>query len=316
MAVITSQWNGIQLRADDYGNIRSTASNVNFSGNNYAINGLITQSTDIDYFKINLAQAGRLKLNANPFRAAATETFNSPNIDLQVTIEGSNGSVISIHNPLDSVKATFDTTLAAGDYYVKVNSTSNANTSNYGMVGNYNIIGSFTANSSLPVYSLVLNGNNNKGKHELSWNIVADEALESVTVETSEDGRSFTRLQDVNSNSRAFAYQPVSTGDRFYRLYVVTASQLKYYSNIINIKSTSKDVKFNILNNRITGNEIVAQSKGNYNYRLLDMGGRNIQSGRVNIGLNRISSPTLKSGMYLIQIIDGTEVTTERLMVQ
>lgn len=316
IAVIASTWNGVSLRTDEYGDTRSNSSNINFIGNQYAISGMITQSTDIDYFKLNLSQAGRLTLDANPFRAINTATLSSPNIDLKVTIEKADGSQLSVHNPLDAVKATFDTSLDAGTYYIKVNSTSNANTTNYGMIGSYNIIGTFTAGGSLPVYSLVLNGNNNKGKHELSWNIVADEALESVTVETSEDGRSFTKLQDVNSNSRAFAYQPVSTGNRFYRLHVVTASQLKYYSNVINIKSSSNEVKFNILNNRVTGNEIVAQSKGNYTYRLLDMGGRNIQSGRVNIGFNRISSPALKSGMYLIQIIDGTEVTTERLMVQ
>jgi hypothetical protein len=82
------------------------------------------------------------------------------------------------------------------------------------------------------------------------------------------------------------------------------------------IKASSDNAKFTILNNRINGNEIVVNSKGNYNYRLLDMSGRNVQGGRMNIGFNRISSPTLTSGMYLMQIIDGTEVMTERLMVQ
>ena len=123
-------------------------------------------------------------------------------------------------------------------------------------------------------------------------------------------------MEDVNSTSRNFAYQPVTTGNRFYRLHVITASQLEYYSNIVNIKSSSTEAKVKILNNIISGQEIVVHSKGNYAYRLLDMGGRNLQSGRMTIGFNRLSAPAKQSGMYLLQIVDGAEVTTERLMLQ
>jgi hypothetical protein len=71
-----------------------------------------------------------------------------------------------------------------------------------------------------------------------------------------------------------------------------------------------------ILNNVITGNDILVQSQGNYTYRLLDMGGRNLTSGRMNTGFNRIISPSIQSGVYLLQVIDGADIMTERLMVQ
>ena len=312
LSIIASSMNGFGYRADDVNNTTNASSDITFSGNNYALSGFINSSTDIDVFKLNLTKDGHLTLNANPFAAINT----SANVDLQVSLLNDKGNTLATFNPATSVRVTVDSILTAGTYFVRVASTGNVNTSNYGMLGNYGISGAFISNGTLPIYSLVLNGNNNKGKHELDWSIIADEEIESITIETSEDGKSFTKLQEVNGSSRSFAYQPLTTGNVYYRLHVVTASQLKYYSNVLTLKSASDDTKFSILNNRITNNEIVVHSKGNYNYRLLDMSGRTIQGGRMNIGFNRIASSTLKSGMYLIQIIDGTEVKTERLMVQ
>jgi hypothetical protein len=266
-------------------------------------------------FKVTLPKQGRFTLNGLPFNVSATNNA-SANIDLQVTLLNSSGASIATFNPTTSVKATIDSTLGAGTYFVRVTNTANANTTNYGMLGNYAMSGTFVANSTLPVYSLVLTGNNNKGKHELNWTIVADEELESIAIETSADGTSFTKLENVSGGSRNFGYQPVTTGSRFYRLHVVTASQLEYYSNIVSVKAASNESKVKILNNQITGNEILVQSKGNYSYRLLDMGGRNLTSGRMNIGFNRINAPAIQSGVYMLQVIDGADVMTERFMVQ
>jgi len=315
LSIIASAANGFGFRPDDVNNTTSAASNINVSAGSYAISGFVNSTNDVDLYKINLEKDGHLTLDGLPFNVNVANN-GSANIDLQVSLLNSAGTVISTYNPSSSVKVIVDSILSAGTYYVRVANVSNANVSNYGMLGNYGLSGAFVANSSLPVYSLDLSGTNIKNKHELKWSIIADEGLESITIETSEDGKTFNKLQVLGGESRSFAYQPIGSASRFYRLHVVTASQLEYYSNIITLKSSSGDAKFNIMSNRISGNEIVVQSKGNYNYRLLDMGGRSIQSGRMNIGVNRIASNALLSGMYLIQIIDGTEVTTERLMVQ
>jgi hypothetical protein len=315
VSIIGSAANGFGFRTDDINNTTSAASNIDLSASSYTLNGFINSTNDIDVFKLNLQKDGHLTLTGLPFNVNSTNNA-SANIDLQVSLLNSSGAVIGSYNPSNSVKAIVDSILTAGTYYVRVANTSNINASNYGMLGNYGLSGAFVANSSLPVYNLDLNGTNIKNKHELKWSIIADEGLESITIEASEDGKTFNKLQVLGGESRSFTYQPIGSSSRFYRLHVVTASQLEYYSNIITLKSSSGDTKFNIMGNRISGNEIVIQSKGNYNYRLLDMGGRNIQSGRMNIGVNRISSTAIQSGMYLIQIIDGTEVTTERLMIQ
>jgi hypothetical protein len=315
LSVLSGAANGFGFRADDVANTTAGASNISFSGNDYAISGFVNSTNDVDMFKLQLTSAGRFTLNGLPYSVAPTNN-TSANIDLQVSLLNQSGTTIATFNPTTSVRAIIDSTLAAGTYYVRVSNTSNIYASNYGMLGNYAMTGTFTANSTLPIYSLVLTGNNNKGKHELNWTIVADEALENITIETSADGHNFTKIQDVEGSSRNFSYQPVAGGNRFYRLHVVTASQLEYFSNIVSVRAAANTSKVKILNNNITGNDILVQSQGNYNFRLIDMGGRQLTGGKMNTGFNRISTPSLQSGVYLLQVMDGTEITTERLMVR
>ncbi|MFO0414194.1 MAG: T9SS type A sorting domain-containing protein, partial [Bacteroidota bacterium] len=89
---------------------------------------------------------------------------------------------------------------------------------------------------------------------------------------------------------------------------------LTYYSNIITLKEVATGASYTILSNRINTNEVVVNSKGNYSWRLMDMNGRSLQGGRLTTGINRLSTPAINSGMYLLQIADGQNITTERII--
>ena len=184
------------------------------------------------------------------------------------------------------------------------------------MLGNYAMSGAFVPSSALPVYSLTLNGAIANNKHDLNWNIVADEPIESITLETSADGRTFTDLQEVNGTLRKFVYQPYEKGTVYYRLHVVTASQLKYYSNIISLREVSGGSKYSLLSNLVHGSALAVNSTGNFNWRMMDMNGRIVANGKMNTGLNRINTTQLTNGMYLLQIIDGSEISTEKIVKQ
>ncbi len=307
--------NNFGYRTDDIGGSRNTATTVNISNNSYAFNGFINNTSDIDMFRIDLSQRSRLLLNSLPFSVAEGNT--AANIDIQVSLLNSNGGTLANYNPTASVQVAVDSTLDAGTYYVQVANTSNNNTTNYGMLGSYLMSGSVTSASNLlPVYSLVLNGKQVNQKHELNWSIVADEALESILVESSADGKQFTTLQLLGGEDRNFAYQPLESGDRFYRVKVTTASQLTYYSNIVALQSTAEGAKYQIVTNQPGTKTIMVNSKANFAYRLMDMGGRNIQSGRMNIGNNSLGASNLTTGMYLLQIIDGNETITEKILIR
>jgi hypothetical protein len=307
--------NGFGYRTDDVGNTTVTATNVNFNNQAYGINGFINQTNDVDYFRINLTERGRFKANAIPYNLAGG--YQAANIDIKVSLLNSAGTVLNTYNPSASVQSIIDSTLDAGTYFISVSNTSNANAINYGMLGNYTLSGTFTPNSILPIYSLTLNGSINNNKHELNWNILADEPIESVTVEMSADGRNFSSLQELSGNQRKFAYQSFEKGQVYYRLYVITASNLKYYSNTISLKEAQGGGNYKLLTNVVTaGNSITVNSKASYNWKLIDMNGRSFGSGTMNTGVNRINASKLSAGMYLLQVIDGTEMTTEKIIVQ
>jgi len=314
LAVLASAANGFGYRTDDVGNTTAASASLPIVGQVLGTSGLINSTSDVDMFKIVVPEKGRLTLSAIPFNTA--NGYVAADIDLEVDLMLNAGTVLNHFNPSTSVQAVVDSILDPGTYYLKISNAANANISNYGMLGSYSVTGTFTSGAALPIYSLVLNGTVANNKHELSWNIIADEPIETVTVEISSDGKSFTNLQDVSGSLHKFVYQPFEKGTAYYRLHVVTASQLKYYSNIISLREAKGGAKYNLISNIINGNNISINSIGNYSWRILDMNGRNMANGKINTGLNRLSAANLTNGMYLLQIADGNEITTEKIVKQ
>lgn len=314
LAVIASAANGFGYRTDDIGNTTAASANLPINGQILSTSGLINTTADVDVFKIIVPEKGRLTLSAIPFNTA--NGYVAADIDLEVDLLKHNGAVLNHYNPGVSVQAIIDSVLDPGTYYLSISNAANANISNYGMLGSYSVSGTFTAGSALPIYSLTLNGAVANNKHELNWNIIADEPIETITVEISSDGKTFTNLQDVTGSLRKFVYQPFEKGTAYYRLHVVTASQLKYYSNIISLREAKGGAKYNLVSNIINGNSISINSNGDFGWRILDMNGRSIGNGKMAIGLNRLTAANLTNGMYLLQIMDGAEITTEKIVKQ
>jgi hypothetical protein len=309
LKIIASRDNDFGYRSDDIGSNLNQAANVTINGSTFGTQGVINTTDDVDVFRFNLNDQGQLYVNVAP-----NNSTGGYNIDMEAELLSSNGSLLKLYSPSSSVSALIDTTLNSGTYFVRVRNSSNAYAPNYGMLGNYTVTGTFMSGSTLPVYSLNLSGRVANEKHELDWSIIADEPIDNISVEVSTDGRNFTGLQDVKGSLRRFVYQPLEKTTLYYRLHVVTASQLKYYSNIISLRSVNGKGKFNLLTNVINSNTIVVNSTGNYNWRLIDMNGRQLASGRMTAGNNRISATTLSSGMYLLQVMDGSEISTEKLV--
>lgn len=312
LSIISSNLNGFGFRSDDVGNTTNQAANIIFNGSTFGTSGFVNTSSDIDMYRVTLTQNGRLVLNASPYNISGG--FQSANIDLQISLLNSSGNLIKLYNPSASLQVIIDSSLNAGTYFIRLSNVTNDNATNYGMLGNYGITGTFQAGATLPIHSLQLSGRIANEKHELDWNIIADEPIETISVQVSTDGRTFTNLQDINGSLRKFVYQPFEKASMYYRLHVVTASQLTYYSNIVSLREVNANSKYKLLSNMVTGNTIVVNSKGNYNWRILDMNGRNMQNGRMNNGYNRINTVSLSNGMYLLQVIDGTEISTEKLV--
>ncbi|MFO1066725.1 MAG: Calx-beta domain-containing protein [Pirellulales bacterium] len=144
LAIITG-FNGFGYKTDDHGNDRLTASALTVSGNTLSGSGLITNRTDSDFFSFTTG-AGSVTLNVNPAAVGA-------NLDVEATLYDSAGTVVATSNPLMTLNASITATLAAGQYFLKVdgvgagNPTTNPPTgySDYASIGAYTVSGSLVA---------------------------------------------------------------------------------------------------------------------------------------------------------------------------
>lgn len=320
LAILAGTENGFGYKEDLVGNTTRTATalpmSTTLSANSqpttgFNVNSEINTSSDIDIFRIDISTDTRLQLSATPSASNSTK----PNVDMQMAILDSRGNTINTYNPPSSLNITIDSFVTAGTYYLRLTNAANSNVSNYGMLGDYSVAGAALP-STLPVHSMKLSGKANNSNHELNWNIVADEPIESILIETSTNGMSFSNLQNVNSNSTNFGYQPTEKKTIYYRLLVTTASQLKYYSNVVALREVGGKSKVDVVTNIINKNEIGLNSNGSYNWRIIDMSGRALANGRTTTGFNQLQPGILTSGMYLLQIIDGGDIITEKIIKQ
>ena len=204
--------NGFGYKSDLVGNTTRDATvlpmSTTVSANSQPTTGFnvsseINTSSDVDIFRIDITSDTRLQLSATPSASGSTK----PNVDMQMTILDSRGNTINTYNPASSLNVSIDSFVTAGTYYLRLTNASNTNVSNYGMLGDYTVAGAALP-STLPVHSMKLNGKANNSNHELNWSIVADEPIESISIETSTNGMSFSSLQNVTATVQASAINP------------------------------------------------------------------------------------------------------------
>ena len=85
---------------------------------------------------------------------------------------------------------------------------------------------------------------------------------------------------------------------------------------MVALREVGNSSKFDVVTNIINKNEVAINSNGSYNWRILDMSGRALANGRTSTGFNLLQTGAITSGMYLLQIIDGNEITTEKIVKQ
>ena len=308
LTIITTL-NGFGYRTDDYTEILD-GSTYTMPGNSFNVNGVISTNADRDAFKFTLNSNSNFRLTVLPFSVASNSA--GANLDIAFELYNSSATLIRTYDPLTTLSVTADTVLNAGTYYLKIFGTGNNNIGSYGSLGSYTITGSF---SGLPIRSVRLNGTTDKGKHNLSWNIVADEPVQTIEIQTSNDGTNFTRLADAGVTSTKFSYLPFKNNTVFYRLKVTSVLNQTVYSNTIALKAEGADQKlFRI--STLVNNEITINADLNYQYRISDMNGAAISTGIGLKGTNRVHVANLSSGMYIIQFFNNIQNQTERFIRQ
>jgi hypothetical protein len=309
--VIAGPLNGFGLRLDDHGNSHDSASEINLSALDFQAAGMINNYDDRDVFKFTLNSPTNLRISAIPQNVGAGN--KGANVDIKVGLLSSFSDTIGKYNPSELLNAGVDTNLNAGTYYIVVDGVANENLSDYGSVGSYALAG-FIANV-LPIHHLNLTGKINDELHVLDWNYRADEAVKKINVEISKDGKRFSTLAELSAEARRFSWKPLDNAATFYRIKVITvADERAYYSNTQTLKIT-QGKKIDILSNIVSGS-LNINSKGNYNFQLIDETGRLVHKGVLKNGLNSIDLGSASKGLLVLRLQDGNEISVYKIVKQ
>lgn len=306
---ITSFANKISFRADDHADHIEAAEPIPTSGNSLAASGILTRLDDKDVFSLTLTQPSILQINAVPYTVNSNNS--GANLDIKLSMIGSNGDTLASFNPPDKLSAAIDSFVQPGTYYFAVDGVGNSYLSDTSSIGFYNITGVFVANGILPVHNIRLTGHQSGSKHILQWKITGDEPGYNAELQVSKDGTRFeTVFQSDHSNS--YTYTPETPGPHHYRLRVKGAHAAQHhYSNTVVIKGDPvKTAEVHALGN---GNYQINVSRA-AEYLLMDPSGRMISKGRLNKGSNQFSLSS--AGVFLLKIQDGMSSHTEKLMKQ
>jgi hypothetical protein len=305
LTIITTQ-NGFGYRVDDY--IEAMNGSTTTVTPNFSKSGIITTATDRDAFKFTLATNSTIHVTAIPYNLASD--YVGANLDIKVELYNAAGTLIRSYDPPATMSVTIDTVLNNGTYYWKIDGAGNVNIGDYGSLGAYTFSGT---SSALPIHSVVLSGNTNKGTHLLNWAIKSDESIKNIVVESSANGISFAALSSFAPTSNKFSYNPYQNNTIYYRLRVTSVINQTVYSNTISLKNTeSADDLFKV--STLVQNDVRVNAAENYQYKLIDINGRKIAVGNGIKGINTINVSNQASGMYILQLFANTKTQTERIV--
>lgn len=128
MAIIARPDNGFGYRADDAGDALATATVLPPSDTGWSGSGIIGTNTDQDVFQFHVS-------TADVYRAAVLPAAIGANLDAVIELRDAAGHLLGSAAPADLLRANLVRTLAPGDYYLTVKSSSA-----YGWIGQYRVV--------------------------------------------------------------------------------------------------------------------------------------------------------------------------------
>jgi len=308
LSIITNA-NGFGYRTDDYSDSINTSA-FTLSSTSFSNNGIITTNTDKDVFRIQFTQSSTLHIDAIPY---SNGTGNSgSNLDIKLFLYNESKQLLRTYDPLTSLSVTLDTTLKTGIYYLVLDGTGNANANNYSSIGSYTMTG---FRSALPIKKVSLNGSSIKNAHQLNWDIITDEPLQQLEIESSIKGEIFNKISTVKGDEKMFTCMPTDNNSKFYRLKATSIYNQIMYSNVIYLKGMESNIKAFTISNFVS-DKISLTANENYRYKLIDNYGRVLEMGSGYKGNQQISLLGKSSGIYFLQIFGATQKTTERIVKQ
>jgi hypothetical protein len=137
-------------RADDHGNNNAAATVL--IGASATAAGIINDAADIDVF--------RFTTDAGPVTVHLTPAQHGPNLNLQLKLHDSTGSLLQTISPTPSQAATLSTSLPSGQYFISVDGVGEGSATTgytaYGSLGAYYLAATVVQNPRLHVQGVMM----------------------------------------------------------------------------------------------------------------------------------------------------------------
>ena len=202
--------------------------------------GIIEINTDQDYFTFTTS-GGTVDFTFDPLEDydPNNTTYAIANLNIQVRLLNANGGVITTVNPNNEQRATLNTSLDAGTYYLEIDGAGEGNQNGsgyneYGSIGVYYISGTFNPGdgdpgTSVPAPSNLVATATSTSTIDLSWNNNAT-GEESFEIQRSTSPSSgFTNIATLNAGATSYTDENLSANTTYY--YRVRASVNGEFSN-------------------------------------------------------------------------------------
>jgi hypothetical protein len=308
LSIITNA-NGFGYRTDDYSYSLNSSSST-LSTTSFSRGGIITTNTDKDVFRFQFTQNSTLHIDAIPYSNGNGNSGS--NLDIKLLLYNESKQLIRTYDPLTSLSVTLDTTLKTGIYYLVLDGTGNANANNYSSIGSYTLTG---FRGALPITKVSLNGSSIKNAHQLNWDIITDEPVQQLEIESSINGELFNAISTAKAETKLFTCLPTDEKNRFYRLKATSVYNQIMYSNIIYLKGIESKIKAFTIGNFVS-DKISLTANENYQYKLMDNYGRVLEMGSGYKGIQQINMLGKSAGIYFLQIFGTIQKMTERIVKQ
>jgi hypothetical protein len=185
-------------------------------------------------------------------------------------------------------------------------------------------------NSPLPVKLTSFQGTRNEEKVSLQWTIATNETADRFEIERSSNGRDFITAGLVMTNERSgqatYSFkESINNEIIYYRLKIVDKTRLNEYSKTLVFRTKSKnedDVR--IINNPATDKltfSFASPVNQAVTLKVYDINGREQMTEKLKVyqGTNVLSlllNNSLKPGMYVVEVTDGSTPKTAKFIRQ
>ena len=288
---------------------------------------IITTRDTADWYKVITSSTGPLRIILETLKASIYSTNGSNGtdpLDFTIYLYSSDGTTqLGFKEVFNGYNPTTDSLvvngLAAGTYYIKVQSFS---TSEF---GNYKLADLDASGVLLPVTFLNFDGSLVDNKALLSWSTATEINNKGFEVEKSMDGQTFAAIGFVPGNGNSslvnnYSYtdNKVLSGSNYYRLKQVDIDGNFNYSSTIRLDF--KNFDWAIFGNPVTSNswlQLQLAKKANVAIQIISIDGKVIQTiNKGNISEGTYSLPltlgNAPSGIYIVKLIVDNQIFAKK----